>query len=79
MNNMKKYYIIALSLLFFCSSLFAQGEFRLSEQLFSRIKQNPSAIGNDKNLQVFNVNRMQWVGMGFDFDFLGHQINSASF
>ncbi|MBP8782546.1 MAG: type IX secretion system membrane protein PorP/SprF, partial [Paludibacteraceae bacterium] len=63
---MKKYYIIALSLLFFCSSLFAQGEFRLSEQLFSRIKQNPSAIGNDKNLQVFNVNRMQWVGMGFD-------------
>lgn len=66
MNNMKKYYIIALSLLFFYSSLFAQGEFRLSEQLFSRIKQNPSAIGNDKNLQVFNVNRMQWVGMGFD-------------
>jgi type IX secretion system PorP/SprF family membrane protein len=66
MNNMKKHHIIALSLLFICSSLFAQGEFRLSEQLFSRIKQNPSAIGNDKNIQIFNVNRMQWVGMGFD-------------
>ncbi len=63
---MKKHHIFALSLLFMCSSLFAQGEFRLSEQLFSRIKQNPSAIGNDRNIQIFNVNRMQWVGMGFD-------------
>ncbi|MBP6231432.1 MAG: PorP/SprF family type IX secretion system membrane protein [Paludibacteraceae bacterium] len=76
---MKKYYIIALSLLFMCSSAFAQGEFRLSEQLFSRIKQNPSAIGNNKDIQIFNVNRMQWAGMGFDESQTSTLINVHSY
>ena len=66
MNAMKKHIILPALLLLVCSSLFAQSDFRLTEQLFSRINQNPAAIGNNEKIQIFNVNRIQWAGIGFD-------------
>jgi type IX secretion system PorP/SprF family membrane protein len=46
------------------SSLFAQNEIgpALSSQLFSRVNFNPAGIGNDSDIKIFNMNRMQWAG-----------------
>lgn len=49
------------------TALFAQGDFKLSEQMFSRINQNPSAVGNNPNLQIFTATRLQWASLGLDY------------
>lgn len=43
---------------------FAQDEFMMSEQLFSRINKNPAGMGNSLDVDVFIVHRQQWVGFG---------------
>ena len=63
---MKKELLLTAVLLFVCTAIFAQGDFRLSEQMFSRINQNPSAIGNNDKIQIFTAGRMQYVGMGLE-------------
>lgn len=63
---MKKHLLLISVLLFVCTALFAQGDFKLSEQLFSRINQNPAAIGNNEKIQIFTAGRMQYVGMGLE-------------
>ncbi|MCQ2351643.1 MAG: PorP/SprF family type IX secretion system membrane protein [Paludibacteraceae bacterium] len=50
---------IALSVL----SLYAQNDFTLSEQLFSRIRINPAGTGNSANVNIFSINRFQYAGM----------------
>lgn len=46
------------------SNSFAQHEIgpALSSQIFSRINYNPAGIGNSDKLNIFNLNRMQWIG-----------------
>ena len=63
---MKKHLLLISVLLFVCTALFAQGDFKLSEQMFSRINQNPAAIGNNEKIQIFTTGRMQYVGMGLE-------------
>ena len=63
---MRKELLLTTVLLFVCTSLFAQGDFRLSEQMFSRINQNPAAVGNNEKIQIFTAGRMQYVGMGLE-------------
>ena len=63
---MKKELLLTAVLLFVCTAIFAQGDFRLSEQMFSRINQNPAAIGNNEKIQIFTAGRMQYVGMGLE-------------
>ena len=63
---MKKELLLTSILLFLCTAIFAQGDFRLSEQMFSRINQNPAAIGNNEKIQIFTAGRMQYVGMGLE-------------
>jgi type IX secretion system PorP/SprF family membrane protein len=63
---MRKELSLLAVLLFVCTALFAQGDFKLSEQMFSRINQNPSAIGNNEKIQIFTAGRMQYVGMGLE-------------
>lgn len=57
---MKKIYIAFL--LAFTVGSYAQNEFTLSEQLFSRLNINPAASGNSENINLFNTNRLQWAG-----------------
>lgn len=63
---MRKELLLTTVLLFMCTALFAQGDFRLSEQMFSRINQNPAAVGNNEKIQIFTAGRMQYVGMGLE-------------
>lgn len=63
---MRKELLLTTVLLFVCTALFAQGDFRLSEQMFSRINQNPAAVGNNEKIQIFTAGRMQYVGMGLE-------------
>ena len=63
---MKKGLLLITTLLFLCNVIFAQGDFKLSEQMFSRINQNPAAIGNNEKIQIFTAGRMQYVGMGLE-------------
>lgn len=37
-------------------------DFLLSEQWFSRINRNPAATGNSSDINLFYMNRQQWVG-----------------
>jgi len=60
---MKKSLLIISSLLL-STILFAQSDFTMSEQLFSRINQNPAAIGNNENIQLFTSTRLQWASQG---------------
>ena len=63
---MKKGLLLITTLLFLCNVIFAQGDFKLSEQMFSRINQNSAAIGNNEKIQIFTAGRMQYVGMGLE-------------
>ena len=63
---MRKELFLITVLLFVCTSIFAQGDFKLSEQMFSRINQNPAAIGNNEKIQIFTAGRMQYVGLGLE-------------
>ncbi|MCQ2351310.1 MAG: PorP/SprF family type IX secretion system membrane protein [Paludibacteraceae bacterium] len=58
----KNLFLVAFLLL--GTTLFAQSDFTLSEQMFSRINQNPSAIGNNENVQLFTSTRLQWASQG---------------
>ncbi|MDR0874340.1 MAG: PorP/SprF family type IX secretion system membrane protein [Prevotellaceae bacterium] len=40
----------------------AAQDFLLSEQWFSRLNRNPAATGNSDKIQLFYLNRQQWVG-----------------
>lgn len=53
-----------LTILLVGTSLFAQGDFSLSEQMLSRINQNPAAIGNNDKIQLFTATRLQWASRG---------------
>lgn len=61
---MKRKLLLAISFLLVSVSVFAQGDFRPTEQMFSRINANPSAIGNNENIQLFTATRLQWVEAG---------------
>lgn len=59
---MKKFYLL-LGCLFLGSMVsFAQSDFTLSEQLYSRIAFNPAGTGNSANVNIFSVNRFQYAG-----------------
>ena len=57
---MKKLLVPILFLL--SSSIFAQSDYMLSQQYFSRINQNPAATGSSDYLNIFYMHRQQWVG-----------------
>lgn len=61
---MKRKLLFAISFLLVSASVFAQGDFRPTEQMFSRINANPSAVGNNENIQIFSATRLQWVEAG---------------
>ncbi len=61
---MKRKLLFAISFLLVSASVFAQGDFRPTEQMFSRINANPSAVGNNENVQIFSATRLQWVEAG---------------
>lgn len=65
MNAMKKS-LVLISLLFLGTALFAQSDFTMTEQMFSRINQNPAAIGNNENIQLFTSTRLQWASQGLE-------------
>jgi len=59
---MKKRIIYIAILLFGISRIaYSQSDFKISEQVFSRINQNPAAIGNDEDIQLFTFTRLQWM------------------
>ena len=54
---------IKLLLLFAVSTFtYGQSDIFLTQQWFSRINMNPAAIGNNASVDVFLLNRQQWVG-----------------
>lgn len=53
---------ILLPLLLLISIYTYSQDFLLSEQWFSRINRNPAATGNSKDINLFYMNRQQWVG-----------------
>lgn len=44
------------------SVAYGQSDIFLTQQWFSRINMNPAATGNSNNIDVFLLNRQQWVG-----------------
>lgn len=60
---MKKNLFI-ISCLLLGISAFAQSDFTLTEQMFSRINVNPAGIGNNENIQLFTSTRLQWASQG---------------
>ena len=61
-----KRFLSVIAILLAGTSLFAQGDFKLSEQMFSRINQNPAAIGNNEKIQLFTATRLQWASRGLE-------------
>lgn len=61
---MKKIIITLFFAVVALSSIYSQNEIgpALSSQLFSRINFNPAGIGNNADVNIFNMNRMQWAG-----------------
>lgn len=61
---MKKIILALFFALVSVSSIYSQNEIgpALSSQLFSRINFNPAGMGNDGDINIFNMNRMQWAG-----------------
>ncbi len=54
---------IILSILLLTSAFaYAQSDFMLTEQWFSRVNKNPAATGNTDDINLFYMNRQQWVG-----------------
>lgn len=79
---MRKLFITLLITLIGATHTFAQHEIgpSLSSQLFSRINFNPAGIGNSEKVNIFNMNRLQWLG--FDggpktFVLNGHYFNES--
>jgi len=44
------------------STAYGQSDIFLTQQWFSRINMNPAATGNSNNVDVFVLNRQQWIG-----------------
>ena len=61
MNNKRK--IIFVLLLMLGSVVYGQSDIFLTQHWFSRINTNPAATGNSNNVDVFLLNRQQWVGL----------------
>lgn len=61
---MRKIIITLLFSVIGISAVFSQHEIApaLSSQLFSRINFNPAGTGNSEKINIFNLNRMQWIG-----------------
>ena len=55
---------IILSVLMFAVGVaaYGQSDIFLTQQWFSRINMNPAATGNSNNVDVFLLNRQQWIG-----------------
>jgi len=52
-----------LALFFAVGSIaYGQSDIFLTQQWFSRINMNPAATGNSNNVNIFLLNRQQWVG-----------------
>ena len=43
--------------------VYGQSDLFLTQQWFSRINMNPAATGNSNNVDVFMLNRQQWIGL----------------
>jgi len=54
--------ILFLLLLILGSVAYGQSDVFLTQQWFSRINMNPAATGNSNNVDVFLLNRQQWIG-----------------
>ena len=59
---MKKIIVLLSALVASATIAFAQNDFVLTEQLFSRIAVNPAGTGNDENVNIFSLNRFQYAG-----------------
>ncbi len=59
---MKKIIVLLTALVASATVAFAQNDFVLTEQLFSRIAVNPAGTGNDENVNIFSLNRFQYAG-----------------
>ncbi len=60
---MKKKIIILFFSLAYCLMNFAQQDLLLSQQFFSRINKNPAGTGNNEEIDIFLLGRMQWIGV----------------
>ena len=45
-----------------CFSAYGQKDMFLTQQWFSRVNYNPAATGSSNNIDIFLLNRQQWVG-----------------
>ncbi|MBR4713873.1 MAG: type IX secretion system membrane protein PorP/SprF [Paludibacteraceae bacterium] len=62
--NKNRLKAIVLGLTLCCvSTLYAQQDLMLSQQLFSRINVNPAGTGNNEKFDVFALGRFQWAGV----------------
>ena len=61
--DMKKSRILIICMLLNAVMAMSQTDFVLSEQLFSRISINPAGTGNSENVNIFSLNRFQYVGV----------------
>ena len=59
---MKKIVLLLAAMALSATVAFAQNDFVLTEQLFSRIAVNPAGTGNDENVNIFSLNRFQYAG-----------------
>ena len=57
-----KHNIFLVMMLVISSVAYGQSDIFLTQQWFSRINMNPAATGNSNNVDVFLLNRQQWVG-----------------
>jgi len=54
---------LSVAILFLLSlGVFAQSDYTLAHQYFSRINQNPAATGSNDYFNIFYMHRQQWVG-----------------
>ena len=54
--------ILSAWLIAACFATYGQSDILLTQQWFSRINMNPAATGNSDNINVFLLNRQQWIG-----------------
>ena len=60
---MKRIYIVMVSLLAFWTSVNAQQDLMLSQEIFSRVNKNPAATGNTNDVDIFLHGRIQWANV----------------
>jgi len=60
MSNKRK--IVFVLLIAVVSITYGQSGIFMTQQWFSRVNMNPAATGNSNNIDVFLLNRQQWVG-----------------